>query len=149
MQHHYCDAVTRSGARGGKQKELTCDMALASAADDDSNCCSGDRPMRSHPIAAAIILALTSPAFAAPPDPTQGEQIARRWCAACHVVSADQKQANADVPSFANIAKRKTNGDLTSFLTDPHPKMPDMSLSRQEIADITAYIRSLAAPGGQ
>jgi hypothetical protein len=32
---------------------------------------------------------------------------------------------------------------LSSFLTDPHPKMPDMSLTRAEIADLVAYIRSL------
>lgn len=93
------------------------------------------------------VLVLSVQPAAAASDPAQGEQIARRWCAACHVVSADQKQANADVPSFFDIARRKTNGDLTSFLTDPHPKMPDISLSRQEIADITAYIRSLAASG--
>lgn len=93
-------------------------------------------------------LALANPAAAAPADPAQGEIIARRWCAPCHIVAADQKQASADVPSFFDIAKRKTDGDLTSFLTDPHPKMPNLSLSRQEIGDITAYVRSLATPGG-
>jgi mono/diheme cytochrome c family protein len=81
-------------------------------------------------------------------DPDQGERIAQRWCATCHVVAENQKQASADAPSFFDIAKRKTNGDLMSFLIDPHPKMPDMSLSRQEIADITAYIRSLAPSKG-
>jgi mono/diheme cytochrome c family protein len=88
---------------------------------------------------------LSAHAAAAPADPDQGKTIAQRWCATCHVVAEKQKQASADVPSFFDIAKRKTNGELTSFLTDPHPKMPDMNLSRQEIADITAYIRSLAA----
>jgi hypothetical protein len=29
------------------------------------------------------------------------------------------------------------------FLLDPHPKMPDMSLTRTEAADIAAYIGSL------
>jgi mono/diheme cytochrome c family protein len=98
-----------------------------------------------RPLLALLAFAFLSaqPATAAS-DPDQGERIAQRWCAACHVVAQNQKQASADVPSFFDIAKRKTNSDLTSFLTDPHPKMPDMSLSRQEIADITAYIRSLA-----
>jgi mono/diheme cytochrome c family protein len=102
--------------------------------------------MRLIAIAAFIVFSAAAPALAAPPDAEQGEKIARRWCAACHVVAADQKQASADVPSFFDIAKRKTTGDLTSFLTDPHPKMPNMNLSRQEIGDITAYIGSLAAP---
>jgi mono/diheme cytochrome c family protein len=101
-----------------------------------------------RPIAILPLLAVLAafPAGAVPADPDHGKVIAKRWCAACHVVSAGQTEASADVPSFFFIARHKTNRDLTSFLTDPHPKMPDMSLSRQEIADLTAYIRSLAPP---
>jgi hypothetical protein len=29
------------------------------------------------------------------------------------------------------------------FLLDPHPKMPDMSLTRTEAGDLAAYIASL------
>jgi mono/diheme cytochrome c family protein len=77
-------------------------------------------------------------------DVQHGEIIAKRWCAACHVVSAEQKSASADVPSFADIARRrKSRKALAAFLTDPHPKMPNMNLSRAEIDDIVAYIRSL------
>jgi hypothetical protein len=32
---------------------------------------------------------------------------------------------------------------IAHFLLDPHPKMPDMSLSRTEAADIAAYIATL------
>ena len=32
---------------------------------------------------------------------------------------------------------------LSVFLLDPHPKMPNFNLSRQEITDLLAYIRSL------
>jgi hypothetical protein len=32
---------------------------------------------------------------------------------------------------------------LEGFLADPHPVMPDMSLTRQEIKDLVAYIGSL------
>ena len=32
---------------------------------------------------------------------------------------------------------------LRAFLTEPHRPMPDLSLSRQEILDLTAYIQSL------
>jgi mono/diheme cytochrome c family protein len=81
-----------------------------------------------------------APAWAA--DIGQGEQIARRWCAACHVVSADQKQASTDVPTFSDIAKRRKGEDLKVFLIDPHPKMPDMSLTREEITDLVGYIES-------
>ena len=42
------------------------------------------------------------------------------------------------------IARKKPSSkQLTAFLTDPHPKMPDMNLTRSEIADIVAYIGTL------
>lgn len=91
---------------------------------------------------AAGFASLSSSASAA--DAKRGKTIATRWCAACHVVTSDQKSASADVPSFADIAKRRTDTKaLANFLVDPHPKMPDMHLSRGEIDDIVAYIRSL------
>jgi mono/diheme cytochrome c family protein len=46
----------------------------------------------------------TTPAFAA--DAYNGETLAHRWCAACHVVSATQHSATTDqAPPFATIAK--------------------------------------------
>jgi len=74
-----------------------------------------------------------------------GAELAQRWCATCHLVDASQKQASADVPTFAMIA-RKTNftpEKVVLFLLDPHPKMPNFPLSRSEAADIAAYIDSL------
>ena len=94
-----------------------------------------------------LALVASGSASAAVADAGQGERIARRWCATCHVVANDQKQANADVASFAATARHKTNAELAAFLTDPHPKMPDMSLTREEIADLVAYMRTLAPEG--
>jgi mono/diheme cytochrome c family protein len=102
--------------------------------------------MRSLAILSVLAVTASLPAQAAAPDPDHGKIIAQRWCAACHDVSLGQKQASADVPSFFYVARHMDRRDLTSFLTDPHPKMPDMSLTRQEIDDLTAYIRSLAPP---
>ena len=92
----------------------------------------------------SVLLALVAatPAFAAG-DIAQGKKIAQRWCATCHVVSPEQTRASTDVPTFCDIAQRKSGEQLRIFLIDPHPKMPDMSLTRQEIADIVAYIESL------
>jgi mono/diheme cytochrome c family protein len=83
------------------------------------------------------------PAHAA--DAAHGATVAKRWCASCHVVASEQRTAVADAPSFADVARRRADDHaLADFLADPHPKMPDMHLSRGEIADIVAYIRSLA-----
>jgi hypothetical protein len=49
-------------------------------------------------------------------------------------------------PPFAAIAA-KPGFDavkIAVFLLDPHPKMPDISLTRSEAADLAAYIGSLA-----
>ena len=92
--------------------------------------------------ACAIAGSFSVPAFAA--DPDNGLNLARHWCAACHVVSPDQKEASADVPTFADIARRTTDTKpLALFLTKPHGQMPDMTLSQPEIADIIAYIMAL------
>lgn len=78
-------------------------------------------------------------------DAERGQDIAERWCAACHLVSPAQDRASADVPSFMSIAERSEGdlGWLRAFLADPHPRMPDMSLTRQEIQDLVAYVERL------
>jgi mono/diheme cytochrome c family protein len=96
-----------------------------------------------HAAIFAIAVGLAGPAVAA--DPSHGADLAKRWCAACHVVSEDQKQANADVPSFAAVARQPdfSAEKLAFFLLDPHPKMPNFPLTRIEAGDIAAYIASL------
>jgi mono/diheme cytochrome c family protein len=84
-----------------------------------------------------------SPAIAA--DAVHGGDLAKRWCATCHLVEGEQKQASADVPSFAMIAAKAdfSPEKVAYFLLDPHPKMPSFPLSRAEASDIAAYISSL------
>jgi hypothetical protein len=65
-------------------------------------------------------------------DASNGERLAMRWCAACQVVASNQREANSDAPPFEEIAKRFSEAGLTTFLLDPHAKMPDMSLTRFE-----------------
>jgi mono/diheme cytochrome c family protein len=83
------------------------------------------------------------PALAA--DAANGQRLAELWCAACHVVTVNQRQANADAPPFEEIAKRPNFREpgLVTFLLDPHAKMPNMNLSRIEADDIAAYIGTL------
>jgi mono/diheme cytochrome c family protein len=78
-------------------------------------------------------------------DASNGRRVAERWCAACHVVTVAQRQANADAPPFEEIAKRPSFSEpsLVTFLLDPHAKMPNMNLTRIEANDIAAYIGTL------
>lgn len=78
-------------------------------------------------------------------DTESGEAIADRWCSACHMVSPEQALATPDVPSFMEIA-RNAEDDLSvieGFLIDPHPPMPDLHLTREEIRDLIAYFATL------
>ncbi|CCE11326.1 Cytochrome c-552 precursor (Cytochrome c552) [Bradyrhizobium sp. STM 3843] len=100
--------------------------------------------LRTIPIVALTAVALGPlPGYAA--DADHGADLARRWCASCHLVEGTQKQASADVPTFAQIAQRPdfTAEKVAFFLLDPHPKMPNFPLSRLEAADIAAYIGTL------
>ena len=101
------------------------------------------RTGRIWPLLAVISVFGISSAFAA--DANHGADLAKRWCASCHVVTSSQTQASADVPSFASIARKPDFSPerLAFFLLDPHPKMPNFPLSRTEAGDIAAYIGSL------
>jgi cytochrome c2 len=90
------------------------------------------------------IAIIAQPALAA--DALNGEKLARMWCEPCHVVAADQREVTGEAPPFASIATRPGFGAarIATFLLDPHPKMPDMSLTRNEAADLASYIATLA-----
>ncbi|MGO8908127.1 MAG: c-type cytochrome [Bradyrhizobium sp.] len=98
-----------------------------------------------HISALAVATAALGVSLAVAADADHGAVLAKRWCATCHLVESDQKQASADVPPFATIAHKSdfTPEKVAFFLLDPHPKMPDFPLSRNEAADIAAYIGSL------
>jgi len=88
----------------------------------------------------ALLACASEATFAA--DANNGSRLAQRWCASCHVVSSSQSVVIDHSPSFASIAQ---NADFTAeklafFLLEPHPKMPNMSLSRKEADDLAAYI---------
>jgi mono/diheme cytochrome c family protein len=94
-------------------------------------------------LSATVLLLPAAPSY--PADAVHGLDLAKRWCASCHVVSPEQQSASADVPPFAAIAN-STNFDpkrLAYFLLEPHPKMPQMAISRSAADDIAAYIEAL------
>ena len=75
-----------------------------------------------------------------------GRAAAERWCQECHLIGAAGDRASDMAPPFAALAANpeKTAGVLTAFLAEPHPPMPPLTLTRQDIDSLVAYIRSLA-----
>jgi mono/diheme cytochrome c family protein len=55
------------------------------------------------------------------------------------------ESTRTQAPTFASVAKRPgfDAARIAFFLLDPHPKMPNMALSRDEAADIAAYLATL------
>ena len=81
---------------------------------------------------------------AAAADANNGARLARRWCASCHIVAADQRQGSTGAAPFSEIAKQPglDAAKVALFLLAPHPPMPDMNLTRNEAADLAAYIET-------
>jgi mono/diheme cytochrome c family protein len=89
-------------------------------------------------LAAAAAQAQTPPAEA-------GRELAQSVCSNCHVVEADPAKGSDQAPSFRSIAARPATTDETlhAFLLHPHGNMPPLTLSNEQIADLSAYILSL------
>lgn len=94
-------------------------------------------------VTACCLLSPVTLSFAA--DAVSGKDIAKRWCASCHLVERDQTTAGDQAPPFASIAKTPNfdQNRLAFLLLLPHPNIPNLSLNRSEIADLADYIRSL------
>ena len=89
-----------------------------------------------------LTAAVGTDAYAA--DAFKGEALAKRWCATCHIVASDQQRGTTQAPPFSAVANRPDFNErtLAYFLLTPHPRMPDMNLTRNEAADLAAYVKS-------
>lgn len=81
------------------------------------------------------------------PDARTGQKIAEKLCVTCHIVGREAASASvpADVPSFERIANKpgQTVEAIAGRIVVPHPPMPQIELTREEIGDLAAYIISL------
>lgn len=75
-------------------------------------------------------------------DTVHGRNVAERVCAGCHAIETGVQPRQADIPSFPEIANRP--GRTIDFIVDamyqPHPVMPGIPLTTQEMRDVAAYI---------
>lgn len=101
--------------------------------------------IRSQFVCLALLCLAGTSALAA--DAANGGRLADQWCASCHIVKPGQARGSADVPPFSAVAAKFPDiAPLANFLAAPYPRMPTMPLSREEIADLVAYIRTQGPP---
>ncbi len=95
-------------------------------------------------LAFAVVAVVTLPSTASGADAAVGKQLAERWCQSCHAIGANQPMAVTEAPPFTTIARKPgfQEAKVAQFLLDPHPKMPDIGLSREAAADLAAFIAS-------
>ncbi len=79
-------------------------------------------------------------------DKANGRDLAERLCTNCHQLAhGTDATAGRIAPDFAQIARKpgQANERLAGAIIIPHPEMPAVSLTMQEIRDVVAYIMSL------
>ena len=99
-------------------------------------------------IVAATLFAAQFPAHAAtPPGNVQaGKDLVTRSCITCHAPNETRRASDTAPPlSFLARDNKERPAWIRGWLMDPHPPMPGIMLSRQQINDIIAYLGSLPA----
>lgn len=80
------------------------------------------------------------------PSPDHGYALAQRFCNGCHLIGDNADAAvPAGVPTFRGIANKpgQTGQHIIDKLIKPHPPMPDIQLTREELMHIVAYLETL------
>lgn len=75
-----------------------------------------------------------------------GRMLAERLCSSCHAIDpVPSSVPRADIPTFAAIAAlpQTTPERLAGAIILPHPEMPDVALTRNELRAVIAYIMTL------
>lgn len=93
----------------------------------------------------ALTMAAAGSAFAdAPGNVQEGRKLVMNSCTSCHSTSASPT-ATDTVPPLSFLAKDNKNNPswVRGWLMNPHPPMPGIMLSRQQIADVIAYLNTL------
>ncbi len=72
-----------------------------------------------------------------------GADIAARWCANCHATGVNQQRRAQDTaPTFDDIGRRLSTGQIEATLTAPHDPMRGIDLTRQQIATMVEFIKN-------
>ncbi|WP_442780890.1 c-type cytochrome [Caulobacter sp. SL161] len=84
---------------------------------------------------------------AIPGSPARGAAFAAKQCATCHAITADGVSPRSDAPPFGEVAKKyadyRLDWELEAIASVGHYAMPAKAMTAIQIADVTAYLRTL------
>ena len=96
-----------------------------------------------------VILVASPVASAERGDAQAGRELVNRSCVSCHAASGVSRASDAAPPlSFLARDNRYRSAFVRGWLMEPHPPMPGIPLSRQQINDIVAYLETLPISKG-
>ena len=90
------------------------------------------------------LLCFAYPAYAAG-NADAGRQLVMRSCTTCHAAAGTATATDGAPPlSFVARDNKQNPAWIRGWLMDPHPPMPGIMLSRQQIDNVIAYLNALA-----
>ncbi|MBL4721753.1 MAG: c-type cytochrome [Alphaproteobacteria bacterium] len=94
---------------------------------------------------ALILMALPASAGSQPiGNAEDGAKLVDQWCSQCHLTKGATVTTDT-APAFINLMNDPayTDARLQAWLTNPHPPMPKIGLTRQMIRDVIAHLSTL------
>ena len=93
-------------------------------------------------MAAALLYA--GSAMAAAGNAEAGRRLVLSSCSSCHATATSTVTTDG-VPPLSFVARDNKNNPawIRGWLMNPHPPMPGIMLSRQQIDDVIAYLNTL------
>ena len=93
---------------------------------------------------ALVMVALSAPGAVQAEEAAEGRNLAEQWCASCHAIAPGRVGTEA-APPFEAVVRERGRSDewIATWLSTPHEMMPDLALTRAEIAALVAYFGSL------
>jgi len=107
--------------------------------------------MKEYVVAAACLISLlignaAFPAALPSGNADAGKRLVLNSCSTCHAPMGTTHASDQAPPlSFLAHDNKADPRWVRAWLMDPHPPMPNIMLSRQQVADVMAYLATLPA----
>jgi mono/diheme cytochrome c family protein len=75
-------------------------------------------------------------------DPQAGFVYAKEVCTNCHAIVSNETSPVPEAPAFDEIANRMSARAILVWMQSRHPAMPNITLGREDLMDVIAYIVS-------